>query len=577
MNMRKKIWFVFCLCTGLLYGQTQEKQGSIWDQAGSKAQASDQKGKEGAAEGVLAIPMEGAVDPREYVVGPFDIFTLAFWGSPPLQYTMPVTPEGTLLIPTVGEIRVADLTLAAAKARVEQAVAQKYHPGSFTMTLIRPRSVIVTLRGFVARPGKYIASSVDRVEKILLEGASEVQSPNLTYSIPALTPSGLPVFPQDFKVPKISSKPTVDEQVSTRNIRLVRRRGDTLRVDIPKYYATLDSRYNPFLIDGDLIIVPNKTRSSGFVSVLGGVNAPGDYEYAEGDSVLGLIRIAEGFLETADRRAAVLYREMDNDSTQEIAIDLAAILSGKAGDVALRRGDRLLIRHREVRRKDAQVTIGGEVAFPGVYPISLGSTKLSQVVRLAGGLTAQALPGASILWRKDEKYSIPDAAQLEYLTYLRSHQFSMIDSTYFFLNLKLGRQPVVVHFKELLAQKDSSYDVLLSANDYLYIASNNRSVVVMGQVGDPGYVAFVPGADYRYYIKKAGDFQELADEGEVRIIKGGSMSWFEPGETTIEPGDHIWVPKQTKKTFQTYFGVVRDIGSFAIAVATLIFAVRATR
>ncbi len=55
------------------------------------------------------------------------------------------------------------------------------------------------------------------------------------------------------------------------------------------------------------------------------------------------------------------------------------------------------------------------------------------------------------------------------------------------------------------------------------------------------------------------------------------MSWFEPGETTIEPGDHIWVPKETKKTFQTYFAVVREIGSFAIAVATLIFAVRATR
>ncbi len=369
----------------------------------------------------------------------------------------------------------------------------------------------------------------------------------------------------------------MDDQVSTRNIRLVRRRGDTLRVDIPKYYATLESKYNPFLIDGDLIIVPNKTRSSGFVSVLGGVHAPGDYEYAEGDSVLGLIRIAEGFVETADRRRAVLYREMDNDSTQEISIDLAGILSGKAPDVSLMRGDRLLVRNREVRRKDAQVTIGGEVAFPGVYPISLGSTKLSHIIRLAGGLTPQALPGASVLWRKDEKYSIPDAAQLEYLTYLRSHQFSLVDSTYFLLNLKLGRQPVVVHFAELLAQKDSSFDVLLSANDFVYIASNNRSVIVMGQVANPGYVPFVPGADYRYYIRKAGDFQELADDGEVRIIKGGTMSWFDPGETTIEPGDHIWVPKLAKKTFMTYFSTVRDVFSLVIGLTTLVFAIQAAK
>ena len=577
MNTFTKILIVLCLGAAILSGQTQDKQTSIWDQSTSKPAQPDQKMKEGATESIAPIPMEGSVDPKKYVVGPFDLFALAFWGAPPLEYTMAVTPEGTLLIPTVGEIRVADLTLAAARSRVEQAVSQKYHPGSFTMTLIRPRSLLVTLRGSVPRPGKYTESSVDRVEKVLLEGSSEAQTPSLTYSIPALTSGGLPVFQQDFRVPKISSKPVFDDQVSTRNIRLIRRNGDTLRVDIPKYYATLDDKYNPFLIDGDIIVVPNKTRSSGFVSVLGGVSAPGEYEYAQGDSVLGLIRIAEGLLETADRRSALLYREMDNGSTQEIAIDLAGILAGKVPDVALQRGDRLLVRNSEVRRKDAVVTVGGEVGSPGVYPISPGSTKLSNLIRLAGGLTAQAFPGASVLWRKDEKYSVPDAAQLEYLTYLRSHQFSMVDSMYYFLSLKLGLQPVVVHFKELLVEHDTTFDVLLSANDYVYIPSNSRAVIVQGQVADPGYVPFVPGADYRYYIRKAGDFQELADEGEVRIIKAGTLSWFEPGETTIEPGDHVWVPKESKKSFQTYFAVVRDIGSFAIAVATLIFAVRATR
>jgi protein involved in polysaccharide export with SLBB domain len=415
------------------------------------------------------------------------------------------------------------------------------------------------------------------VEKVLLEGSSEIQSPTTTYSIPALTPGGLPVFPQDFSVPKLESTPAIGEKVSTRNIRLARRNGDTLRVDIPKYYATRESKYNPFLIDGDVIIVPDKTRSTGLVSIQGGVSAPGDYEYADGDSLLGLVRIAEGLLETADRDTAIIYRSLQNDRTEEIFVDLAAVLSGRNPDIALQRGDRVLVRNRDFRRKDAQVTIGGEVAFPGIYPISPGTTKLSQAIRVAGGLTEKALPGGSVLWRMEEKYAVPDAGQLEYLTYLRAHQFSMVDSIYFFLNMKLGRQPVVVHFEKLLVNNDPSYDVLLQNNDFLYIASNTSSVLVQGQVANPGYVPFVPGADEEYYIKKAGDYQELADKGEVRIIKGGTMSWFEPGETTIEPGDRIWVPKESKMTFASYFSTVRDVASIVIALTTLIFAIQATK
>jgi protein involved in polysaccharide export with SLBB domain len=153
----------------------------------------------------------------------------------------------------------------------------------------------------------------------------------------------------------------------------------------------------------------------------------------------------------------------------------------------------------------------------------------------------------------------------------------MIDSNYFFLDLKEGREPVVVNFRELLVGKDSTYDVTLRHEDFIYIAPNEHSVLVQGQVGEPGFVAFVPGADYRYYIRKAGDYQEYADKGEVRIIKGGSYSWFEPGDTNIESGDRIWVPKLTKKNFQYYFNFARDVMTVVISLATLIYIARSTK
>ena len=578
MNTRAKIWIVVCLCVVMVSSRAQEKPTSIWDQASGKTSQSDQKGKEETGQKFTGIPMEGSVDPTQYIVGPYDMFTLTFWGVPPLEYMILVTPEGTLLIPTVGEIRVADITLAEAKKRVAEAVEKKYKPGSVSMTLVRPRSLIVTLRGAVSRPGQYIASAIERVEKIVLLGASEVKTPNTTFTIPALSPTGLPVFQDDFRIPKITSKTELDEQTSTRNIKLIRRNGDTLRVDIPKYYATLENKYNPFLVDGDLIVVPSTTLSTNFISIHGAVNVPGRYEFIQGDSLLGLIRIAQGLLETADRQATTIYRsEKTGDRSQEISVDLDAILAGRASDVPLQRGDRILVRHQMDRRRDFFVTVGGEVASPGDYPITRETTKLSQILRAAGGPTNRALLGSSVVWRKDEKYNVPDASQLDYLNYLCAHQFLSVDSTYFFLDVKVGRQPVVVNFKSLLVDKDTLSDVILHHEDFIYIPSDERSVLVQGQVANPGYVAYVPGENYRFYVRKAGDYQEFADEGEVRIIKGGTFSWFKPGDTTIESGDRIWVPKEPRKGFGYYYPYFRDVVTIFLSVTTLIYAMRAAK
>jgi len=119
-----------------------------------------------------------------------------------------------------------------------------------------------------------------------------------------------------------------------------------------------------------------------------------------------------------------------------------------------------------------------------------------------------------------EKYKVPDAAQLEYLTYLRAISFRWWTASISSLTLSC-QAACRSQFDKLLAKKDSTYDVLLQNDDFLYIASNRSSVLVQGQVANPGHVPYVPGAEYEYYVRKAGDYQELADKGEVRIIKVG--------------------------------------------------------
>jgi protein involved in polysaccharide export with SLBB domain len=59
--------------------------------------------------------IDGPVDPNEYTVGPGDLYGVNIWLSIPISLQLPVTPEGSVIIPTVGEVSVSGLHLDEAK------------------------------------------------------------------------------------------------------------------------------------------------------------------------------------------------------------------------------------------------------------------------------------------------------------------------------------------------------------------------------------------------------------------------------------------------------------------------------
>jgi len=524
-------------------------------------------GREQAAERVTALPMEGAIDPDKYTVGPSDLFNVAVWGPVSFSYSLVVTPEGTLIIPTVGEISVKDRRLTQVKRQAEHIVRKRYPAGEITVTLLRPRTFVVSLRGVVTKQGQYIASAVDRVEKVLLEGAS-VLYPTSSYTIPAVSATdGFPIQADAYKPPRITQADQLYEQTSTRNIKLIRRSGDTLRVDIPKFYATRDDRLNPFLLDGDVIVVPRKLIKRNSVMVFGAVNAPGVYEYAEGDNLLDMIEIVGGTLPTADFSTAVITRvDSLGRSAEEQVCDLSAVRAGSKENPRLFPGDRIVVKEKRDFPRARGATVVGEVRQPGFYPITEGM-KLTSIIQAAGGFTEHALFNGSFVLRKEEKLGDIVDPRLEILRGLRTHQLNQTDSSLFFLDVKIGRQPVVVDFKKLFQQQDTTQDIVLRDDDIVVVASDLQSVLVQGQVANPGYVAYVPGMSPEYYIAQAGGFSELAIEGDTRIIKKGSLEWKDPKTTMIESGDQVWIPKRPIKDFQFYFAFVRDAAQIASAIA----------
>ena len=578
--MRKSVSIVLwsLIMSSFCFGQVTPQQPSDLEKLLQQRALQAETQKEQAIEKLTTFPMEKAIDPATYIVGPSDVLNIAVWGPVSFNYPLPVTPEGTLIIPTVGEISVADRRLSDVKLEASRLVRKRYPTGDISVTLVKPRAFIVSLVGSVVKPGQYLATAVDRVEKILDQGAVEL-FPNATFTIPAyLSDEGIPNPTETIKAPRLTETKKLYKDASTRNILLIRRNGDTLHVDIPKFYATHDDRYNPFLLDGDIILVPQKILKKNFVAVYGAVNAPGEYEYAAGDRLLDLIGIAHGLLPTADSQQVVLSRlDTNGVLADEQTYSLADIRAGREADPPLEPGCRILVKEKPHPTKEYTVTVAGEIRSAGIYPIAAEGTKLSEIIRDAGGVTEHALLKGSYVLRKDDQLKDIVDPRLQLLRNLRTHELNLIDSTVFLLDLKVGRRPVVVDLKKLIGEGDSTQDVVLRDEDIVYIASDLHSVLVQGQVANPGYIAYVPGETYQYYIDKAGGYSELAIEGDTRVIKKGTLEWVEPEKTVIESGDQIWVPKEPRKTFTYYFGIMRDASQIAAAIVSITYLIVAIR
>ncbi|MCI0697885.1 SLBB domain-containing protein [candidate division KSB1 bacterium] len=509
-----------------------------------------------------AIGMEGPINPAEYVVGPFDLLTIIVWGIAPFNYTGPVTPEGALLIPTVGELAVAGNTLAEAKEQIRQAVRKKYTAGDISVNLVSLRTFKVTVAGAVANPGAYTVSPVDRVDRV-------VYLANL-----AATPQAPPVDQNressmvTFRTPETKPAPAI----SLRNIKLYRGHRDTVDVDLVRYYAGGETRFNPYLRDGDVVFVPAENLAGNRVSIYGGVRMPGAFEFHPGDSLQTLLKIAQGPTALADLEKVEVARFLpDGRQVQILTVNLLSGQNGHSPDMALQPNDRVFIRENPELRKERTVSVKGAVSRPGEYAIVHGQTMLSDIIGQAGGFTPEASIAEAKLIRNydnpDELQSNPDYARL---VDIRLTDLKPEDRQYFNYETAIKRGFVAVDFLKLFNHHNEAADVPLRDGDEIYVPLLRHTVNVFGQVINPGYVTYVEGMDHRYYLERAGGLSKEADRGKVRILKRDTKAWMEPGDTKIEPGDEIFVSRKARRPASVFLSATRDILQTATGLATVV-------
>src|SRR5690606_23018989 len=119
-------------------------------------------------------------------------------------------------------------------------------------SLAQPRQFYVHVVGAVPIPGRYLALPVARVSDVLQLAFAD------TTTLP---------------VSNFAYRP------SLRNVDLTRRDGESVSVDLARYFSTGETEFNPYVRDGDVVNVGAFRVDERAVFVNGAVPFPGTYDH----------------------------------------------------------------------------------------------------------------------------------------------------------------------------------------------------------------------------------------------------------------------------------------------------------
>ena len=332
------------------------------------------------------------------------------------------------------------------------------------------------------------------------------------------------------------------------------------------------------------------------VNISGSVRFPGNYPLIDGLDVEGLINLAGGLSESAERRNAEVTRyDAEPAKGREVAhvsIDLQSSTEN-GRNFKLASFDQLVIRQMPNWTDNEYIDIAGEVNAPGRYSITKDDT-ISSLIKRAGGLTNYAEPRAAIFLREELRQNeqrmledFRDRLERDIITrnlqQATSEDAAAIQSTSGITDMldriaevnAVGR--LVVDLPQILAGNERE-DVILRTGDRLLIPRTQQEVSVIGEVHRPTSHLFEPRLSVADYISSSGGFTSDADKSEVYVIRAsgevvsvGSARWFFQERQGLEAGDSIVVPFDTYQPNGLY--IWRNVSQILFNISTTLLAI----
>lgn len=368
-------------------------------------------------------------------------------------------------------------------------------------------------------------------------------------------------------------KPDASDFAYINRINLENQTPEYIRVDLQAAIENPESAANPLLMPFDSVQVLSKTRfmEQATVSVSGAVRAPGVYPYDRSLTLRDVLTLAGGLRFGAASNRVEISRVVvrDNLPTQTIVAivevnDEFEVPGGRAGGLELEPYDQVIVRNVPDFKLQENVTILGEVSYPGVHPLLGENERLLSLIDRSGGLTNRAFPEGATLYREQDSIGY-----------------------------------VIMNLAEVLRKPDSRFNFILKPGDIIEVPTRQDLVSIVGATraqelypqevvqGKSGItVPFHKGRRAGFYVRKyaAGIGEEgrfnritvLHPNGEIQKtrflftpkVRSGSV--VRVGVKPEKPKD----PEEAPKEPVDWARVVADTIAQATAVLSLILLIQ---
>lgn len=327
----------------------------------------------------------------------------------------------------------------------------------------------------------------------------------------------------------------------------------------------------------DVLFIPNKNemQEQKTLTIYGEVQFPGVYEFASNTTLEDFILQAGGLTEAASTAKIDVARRIKDASAMESGTQLSKTFSFSLKEGFVLDGDKqfvlepfdeVYVRKSPGYYKQENVKVEGEIMFEGSYSLSHKNQRLSELVRIAGGLTNEAYAKGARL----ERQMTPEE-KLRLETTVKMSQMNSGKDSVSIAKLDLGTTYYVgIELDKALENPGSEDDIVLREGDRLIIPQYTNTVKVNGEVMYPNTVAYRSKARLDYYINQAGGYGTNAKKRKVYVVAmNGTVSKLSKYSKKITPGCEIIVPSKGRRNGMGLAEIL-SIGSSTASIATMI-------
>lgn len=411
---------------------------------------------------------------------------------------------------------------------------------SVDSTLLRYRNM-VEIKGAVMRPGMYQMDGSITTVRQLIEAAGGLSEDAFT------------------------ARGTIHRRKEDRTL-------EVISVDIQ---GLIDHKVADIALKNeDVFYVPSKKimQEEQILTIDGEVNYPGIYEYADNTTIEDFILQAGGLKDAASMVKIDVSRRMRNQDARQSSSQVAQwfsfslkdgfVVDGTPGFV-LEPFDEVYVRRSPGYIEQQHVKVDGEIAFSGTYVLTNKGMRLSDLVKAAGGLTAEAYALGAHLER-----TLTPAEKIKQKTMIK---LAVSGDSIDMRQLDLGDTQVVgINLQEALKNPGSNkWDIVLREGDRLVIPQYNNTVSINGQVLYPNTVAYSEGAKLSYYIDQAGGYGQRAKSRRVFAVNMNGTVTRVRSSKDITPGCTILVPSKSRRKGMS-LGEILSLGAMTATLGTVI-------